>query len=181
MWKRRRYRVVRVDLTVCLIVWDDQRALQWLNMPWGHTMDTAMANHGMFHGAIHGKNVLHGIGHGTVHAFIVCTRWYISWHLREPWSSLVHVGSTMEHAMVYSLVPDDASVDTLRLMNEPTNQMLRWHMPGSPKARSMENTTKFPAWLAPSYIPHGPFRETKPYSHGVCHGISSLDTPWTVP
>lgn len=59
-------------------------------------MDPTMVDHGMFHGATNGKNVPHEMDDDT-------TR-----HLRDPWSRPC---CTMEHAIVYSIVPDDACVD----------------------------------------------------------------------
>lgn len=78
----------------------------------GRTMDPTMVNYGMFHGVIHGKIVPHGIDHGAVHGSMVCTMLPL-WETRfSPWC-------IVEHAMIYSIVPDDASVN-ISSMGQPT-------------------------------------------------------------
>ena len=87
-----------------------------------------MGDHGVFDCTTHRKYVPHGLGHAP------CTM-HGTFHDIRVSRGLVH-GCTMEHAMVYSMVPDDASVDLLS-MGLPTNKVFQWYRPWSPMARSI--------------------------------------------
>ena len=96
-----------------------------------------MANYGMFHGATHGKKhgKVHGVNHGTLHGIDV-TR------------GLVHGAPWSTPWFIYSMTPDDASVD-ISSMGQPRKKTFPWHIPWSPMARSKANAMMTVAMVTP--------------------------------
>lgn len=121
--------------------WADYGAHHECNGGWRRVCSMSMVQ------PVHGINVPHRMDH-MVHWSIGpwCVPRYIP-HLRDPWSS--SSWCTMEDAMVYSMVPVDASVD-ISSMRQSTTKLLLSYMPWSPMARFTENVT---ALISHGHIP----------------------------
>ena len=128
----------------------------------GHTMDPAMVNHGMFHGATRGGKGAPCNGRWyTVNGPMVCTAVHrMACTLSGPWC-------TVKHSMVYSMVPNDARADISSMHGSTHRKRFHCTLHGHPLHAPQKMSWCFP-WLATWYMYHGTFRENEAVQ-GICH------------